>query len=144
MSPTFLLADDDIDDVELFNYALSHVDTNITCYTAFNGTQALRKLDDPAVNKPDIIFLDINMPEMNGWKCLQALKEHETHKNIPVIMYSTSSEKEDIERARKSGALCYYSKPGSFPELIRMLSVVKEHVDMNSYHNLCMAIHNVS
>jgi CheY-like chemotaxis protein len=144
MRKTFMLADDDMDDIELFSHALSEVDTSITCYTALSGTQALRKLEDPLTPKPDIIFLDINMPEMNGWKCLQALKQHEAHKDIPVIMYSTSSEKVEIERAKKFGALCYYIKPGSYPELINMLSIVKKHVETNAFDTLCEAIHRKS
>jgi CheY-like chemotaxis protein len=136
-----MLADDDIDDIELFSHALSEVDTSITCHTAFSGMQALRKLEDPSIEKPDIIFLDINMPEMNGWKCLQALKQNAAHKDIPVIMYSTSSEKIEMDRAKKFGALCYYIKPSSYPELIKMLSIVKKHVEAKSFDTLCEAIH---
>lgn len=144
MSKTFLLADDDMDDIELFSHALSEIDTSITFYTASNGRQALHKLDDPEIGRPDIIFLDINMPEMNGWKCLQALKENDTHKDIPVIMYSTSSESNDIQRARTGGALCYYVKPESYRELIDMLSIVTRHVQDNRFDNLCAAIHRRS
>src|SRR5882757_6709540 len=93
---TFLLADDDADDKTLFCEALAEIDPGIVCHTAADGKEALAILSRRQSRKPDIIFLDINMPVMDGWQCLGKLKENSEHRNIPVIMYSTSSYQRDI------------------------------------------------
>ena len=100
---TFLLADDDSDDKTLFCEALSEIDPTIVCQTASDGSEALTILSQKRIKEPSIIFLDINMPVMDGWQCLRKLKEHPDHRNIPVIMYSTSSYQRDIELALENG-----------------------------------------
>ncbi|OXA89943.1 response regulator [Flavobacterium hercynium] len=111
-----LLADDDLDDTEMFCEALALIDNNIVCECANNGSDALNKLD--ALDfKPELIFLDLNMPVMNGWDCLKTLKKDKRYHNIPVIMISTSSHKKDMEAAANLGALCYFVKPNSFKDL---------------------------
>jgi CheY-like chemotaxis protein len=54
---------------------------------------------------------------MNGWECLETLKKERRLKDIPVIMYSTSSSQVNGKRAIKSGALAFYEKPPSFLQL---------------------------
>jgi len=120
---TFLLADDDADDKTLFCEALSEIDPDIICHTASDGQQALAILSDKE-KKPNIIFLDINMPVMDGWQCLGKLKEHADHKNIPVIMYSTSSYQRDIDLALQSGAFCFFTKPSDYRELRSILKLI--------------------
>lgn len=137
-----MLADDDTDDIELFCHALQLVDKSIFCRTSHSGNQALKALSDTTLPRPDVIFLDINMPEMNGWTCLQEIKQDKGIKDIPVIMYSTTSELEDIRRARQLGALCFYTKPNSFDQLKKMLAIVKEHVEARELKTLCEAIHS--
>jgi DNA-binding response OmpR family regulator len=63
------------------------------------------------------ISLDINMPLMNGMQCLQELKRSARLKHLPVIMYSTSSYKKDMDSTRDAGAADYIVKPASFSEL---------------------------
>jgi CheY-like chemotaxis protein len=121
---TFLLADDDADDKTLFCEALSEVDPAIVCYTASDGKEALALLSKDQVKKPNIIFLDINMPIMDGWQCLGKLKENADLKNIPVIMYSTSSYQRDIDLALESGAFCFFTKPSDYRELRSILKLI--------------------
>jgi len=90
MIKNFLLVDDDKDDTVLFADALKDIDSSIKFNYAFNFSELIRGLLQNNFN-PQIIFLDINMPEMTGWQCLEILKKVEATKNIPVIMYSTSS-----------------------------------------------------
>ncbi|MBC7485318.1 MAG: response regulator [Cytophagaceae bacterium] len=61
--------------------------------------------------KPSIIFLDINMPGMNGWDCLTKLKSREKLKHIPAIMYSASSHKAEVDKAFTVDALSFFAKP---------------------------------
>lgn len=120
----FLLADDDADDKTLFCEALAEIDPAIVCHTAGDGKEALAILSKGQLKKPDIIFLDINMPVMDGWQCLGKLKEDHEHKNIPVIMYSTSSYQRDIDMALEGGAFCFFTKPSDYRELRRILRLI--------------------
>lgn len=124
MIKRFLIADDDPDDVDLFLEALSEIDTSITCASMKDGKELLNTLAHPKTESPDVIFLDINMPEMNGWECLQQLKRNSRAKDIPVIMYSTSSAQRDVQKAIDSGALAFYEKPSNYAQLKEFLDVI--------------------
>jgi CheY-like chemotaxis protein len=91
VKPRFLLIDDDTDDWELFSEALAAVDPIIVCHHATGGADAFNRLRNREFSTPDIIFLDINMPVMDGWQFLTQLKSEEALRHIPVIIYSTSS-----------------------------------------------------
>lgn len=132
----FLIVDDDTDDRELFCEALGEVLPESICYSAPNGRKAILALESGEISLPDLIFLDINMPVMNGWQCLSLLKENEAFKNIPVIVYSTSSYPEDIEKAQRLGALCFFSKPSNFKDLKQSLRLVAHHISNTSLASL--------
>lgn len=68
------MADDDTDDTEMFCEALADIDENIICHTPYNGGEALKILTE-LNEKPKLVFLDLNMPVMNGWDCLKPLKK---------------------------------------------------------------------
>ena len=104
-----LLADDDRDDTEMFCEALAEIHDTVICHSAINGHELLKKLNE-ITEKPDLIFLDLNMPIMNGWDCLKLLKENESTRDIPVIMISTSSHKKEMDVAMSLGAICYFVK----------------------------------
>ncbi|WP_149207533.1 response regulator [Flavobacterium johnsoniae] len=133
-----LLADDDRDDIEMFCEALEMVNENVICECAENGDQAWRMLNDNN-EKPQLIFLDINMPIMNGWECLKLIKKDENYQDIPVIMISTSSHKNDMETASKLGALGYFVKPNDFNDLKNMLKIITS----NEGTDLSDALHNL-
>ena len=117
------MADDDQDDTDLFCEALKGIDSGIECHFAYSGKDALQKLQGGKI-QPQVVFLDINMPEMNGWECLDSLKKEEKLRDIPVIMYSTSSMTLYGRKAIKSGAVGFYEKPGSFLQLKEFLEVI--------------------
>lgn len=119
----FLLADDDIDDREMFCSALNTIDSNIACHTVTDGREALESLHNMP-QKPQLIFLDINMPVMSGWQCLKAIKEDSRYHSIPVVVISTSSNRREIDIARDLGAVCYFTKPHQYNELIEALRVL--------------------
>lgn len=123
-----LLADDDMDDTEMFCEALADIDESIICHCAVNGSDALRILDG-LKELPSVIFLDLNMPIMNGWDCLTHLKSDSRYKDIHVIMISTSSHKNDLETASKLGAVCYFVKPNSFSDLKKVLRSITSNID---------------
>lgn len=139
MAKKILLIDDDPDDRDLFCEAIEEIASEIVCSTAPNGQKALAKLNGREIEKPDIIFLDVNMPVMNGWECLMLLQKEEAYKNIPVIMYSTSSHRKDIDNAQQFGALCFFTKPFNFTDLKKNLGIVVAHLNSNSLSSLTLS-----
>lgn len=123
-----LLADDDRDDTEMFCEALEEIDNTIICYCTINGEELLYKING-LTEKPNLIFLDLNMPIMDGWDCLKILKADKRYSDIPVIMISTSSHKEDMDAAISLGALCYFVKPNTYNELKTVLQVVTTNLE---------------
>ncbi|HEY1009192.1 MAG TPA: response regulator [Daejeonella sp.] len=113
---TILLADDDPDDRDFFKDALKSVSTELVLKTAENGIQALEILEN-SENLPDLIFLDLNMPLKNGHECLLDIKDNPKTKGIPVIIFSTSLQRETANVMYESGASRYVVKPNSFAEL---------------------------
>jgi CheY-like chemotaxis protein len=120
----FLLADDDSDDAALFCEAVTRIGPVLQCVTVENGVELFELLSrHEDTGEPDVIFLDINMPLMDGWDCLKKLK-NSNYRNIPTIMYSTSSAKRDIDMAYSLGAILFVTKPENFKELCNILQVV--------------------
>jgi CheY-like chemotaxis protein len=122
----FLLADDDADDAQIFCEALCRIATVMQCYKVENGREVFDFLSEAEtrIGKPDVIFLDINMPIMNGWECLKELRSNPNYSSIPAIMYSTSSAKRDIDLAYSLGASLFLTKPDDFRELCTILEIV--------------------
>jgi len=126
------LADDDHDDAELFSDALSRVDPTIIFHHVDNGTGVFEFLSNKAAQKPDLIFLDLNMPKMSGWQCLAQLKNNPAYKDIPVIMYTTSSHYRDTEIALDLGAHGLVTKPSEFKVLKTIIASIvgNMHLDL--------------
>jgi CheY-like chemotaxis protein len=116
-APFFLLVEDDEDDRFFFLETLRSIDPAIQSMVAINGKEALTLLNNDFFSLPDYIFLDLNMPLMNGLKCLEEIRKIPALKQIPVIIYSTTSEKEVEEKSRSSGAFSFFIKPSSQAEL---------------------------
>ncbi len=116
-----LLVDDDADDQEIFCIALKEVDTSITCVFANDGVRALEKLCSDSTFVPDNIFIDMNMPRMNGLECLAEIKKIERLKNTPVYIYSTSSDPKIIQASRELGATDFIVKPSTITALTNTL-----------------------
>ena len=115
-----LNVDDDQEDREFFCDALKEIDPSITCLVAESGTQALSLLQGH-MPLPDFIFLDINMPMMDGKQCLKKLKSVPELEPIPVIMYSTSTNTREIRESYKLGAVDFLIKPSSYDKLVNDL-----------------------
>jgi CheY-like chemotaxis protein len=117
---TVLYAEDDQDDIDLLSEAMAAIDAGIICNTVSNGREVLEYLRK-APTLPDVIFLDINMPIMNGLTCLNDLKKHPKYKHIPVVMYTTSDKELEYIDAISSGAAAFLKKPSSFDALVKYL-----------------------
>lgn len=116
-----LLIDDDADDREVFGEALQSINNTIILRTAIDGVDALEKLNGTFPQLPDLIFMDLNMPKMNGKQLLQELKNHKYFSHIPVLIYSTSTYNEDKDDTIAMGAADFIVKPNSYTELCRVI-----------------------
>ena len=116
---TILLVDDDADDIEIFNDALKQIDHTITLITAHNGQDALQILSSDILEKPDHIFLDINMPLMNGLDCLDQIR-NQYKLAIPVTIYTTSKNYLEYNRCMQLGA-DFLQKPHDYTNLMAAL-----------------------
>ncbi len=111
-----MIIDDDEDDRFAFTSALKEMLSSTECMEADSGDKALLQLRESEI-LPDFIFLDINMPRMNGYDCLKELKGDKKLQNIPVIMYSTSLTEQSIKEFRTLGASSYLIKPNDLSKL---------------------------
>ena len=127
-----LLADDDMDDCNFFKNALAalHIKTQLT--TVNDGEQLMNYLSEQDADLPDVLFLDLNMPRKNGFECLTAMKEHVVLRNLPVVVLSTLSAKDKIDKIFKIGGHVYVHKPSDFGQLKQViqnaLPIALEHI----------------
>lgn len=116
------LADDDEDDRLFFTDAFEELKINTIVNTFNNGRELLNYLNLPETILPNIIFLDLNMPILNGIECLKEIKQNDKFKEIVIAIYSTSSSDQDIEDTFVLGANIYIKKPSNFNNLKKVLS----------------------
>jgi CheY-like chemotaxis protein len=120
----YYIVDDDIDDQQYLIEALTENDRLAQCYTANNGQEAITYLESIPTPFPDVIFLDLNMPRMGGKQCLTALKLIPRLSNIPVIIYSTSSDEREIADTIQMGAAHFLVKGSNFGVLRQELTSI--------------------
>jgi len=119
-----VLAEDDNDDQEFFIEALNAAKIPSEVTTVENGKELVDILNDEAALKPDIIFIDINMPVKSGKQALAEIKSDQELKAIPAIMLSTSNHPVDIEDTFNQGANLYIQKPNSLVGFVLILKKV--------------------
>lgn len=120
-----LLVDDDADDRDFFEEALqdSGIPSNLT--TVIDGeklTDFLAEIENPP--PPDIIFMDINMPYKDGKTCLREIRKDRKFREVPIIMFSTSTHTRDIEESFNCGANLYLSKGAFFENDVHILKQI--------------------
>lgn len=115
------LADDDKDDRTLFSEALGELPITCEVVNFEDGIHLMAQLMISGTILPDIIFLDINMPLMDGVSCLKKIMENEILTAIPVVIYSTSYNKMEASNLERLGAARYLQKPNSFNQLKTLL-----------------------
>jgi CheY-like chemotaxis protein len=122
-APICLLVEDDEDDQDFFKYALKKLEIPVELVIADDGAYALQKLDDETF-MPDIIFMDLNMPRLNGLECIREIKKNPRLQNIPVYIYSTAHEYQNNIDVPSLGIKQYLEKPGDVMGLIPILKRV--------------------
>ena len=118
------LIDDDTDDHYLFSEVLKEVHPALAFSGEANSVSAVKKLQVDTDFTPSYIFLDLNMPNLNGLECLVEIKKIDRLKDVPVMIFSTSSYQKDRIEAAGLGSTQFITKPGSYKELITVLQLV--------------------
>lgn len=117
---TIFYADDDAEDQEKFAMVMRSLDPAVKLITARDGKEALVFLSNTP-NVFDAIFLDLNMPLMNGLECVRELRTIYRYKHTPIFLYSTTSEKAEIERGISAGADRVFVKSHAHDEIMDQL-----------------------
>lgn len=115
-----MMIDDDDDDRMFFLEVVHGHYPGIRCTIAENGRSAMNKLVVDQV-RPQLIFLDLNMPVMNGWEFLAEIKKHNQLAEIPVVVLSTSSDPRTVSETRALGARDFFTKPDKLKQWKSML-----------------------
>lgn len=121
---TVMVVDDDADIVDMTRLVLEGGGYRVL--QARSGVDALQLLDQA---RPDLILLDINMPEMDGWQVLRALKVDDRTQDIPVAMFSIKMEVRDRLHGLQEGAYDYITKPFSYDELLGRVRKIFDALD---------------
>ncbi len=122
------LADDDEEDSMFFKEALNEVNVEIHIEDFNNGVTLMDTLLKKKNSLPDVIYLDLNMPLMNGEECLDDIKTEPQLSKIPIIIYSTYVDDSLADILRKKGANWYLVKPNSFEKLKNLLQKSLQYI----------------
>lgn len=98
---------------------------------ARDGQQLMQLLNDDKTQLPAIIFLDLNMPRMTGFECLQEIRKSSKLNQIPVVIFSTTSQTQAIDKVYEQGANYYIRKPNTFAMLKEVIERMLE-IDWNN------------
>ena len=112
--------DDDKDDIAIFQDAVEEAGKEINLVVNFDGGSLLHLLNNPPPS-PAMVFLDWNMPGKNGDEVLSEIRATESLRNIPVLIFTTSSNAQYIDTARRLGANMYITKPNSFKDIVKII-----------------------
>lgn len=127
---TILFIEDDMIEVMKLNRTISSLQLPHQIIEAKNGEEALVRLEKKD-QLPDIIFLDLNMPKMNGIEFLKILKADEVLKYIPTIILTTSSNRRDLLECYKIGIAGYIIKPLKYEEYVEKLKSALDYWSQN-------------
>ncbi len=130
-SKPIMLVEDDFRDVTIIQKAFKEIGIENEIYHLYNGEVALEHLRNPENVKPSLIYLDLNMPKMNGFDFLETVKTDERLKMIPVVVLATSREDEDISRSFQFGAAGYVVKPVDYKQLVQAIMIFDLYWTLN-------------
>jgi CheY-like chemotaxis protein len=126
-----LLADDDPGDACLVREALARSALGSRLHVVRDGVELLaflrRAPGYTSAPRPDLILLDLNMPRMGGNETLCELKSDHELRSIPVVIFTTSTARDDIQRSYAMQASCYVAKPAELPDFVAVVKAMEDH-----------------
>lgn len=129
-SLNILLIEDDTIEVMKFNRVIKTLGLNHKIIEANNGEEALSILKDKEII-PDVIFLDLNMPKINGIEFLQILKADDYLRYIPAVILTTSNNHKDVLECYKIGIAGYVLKPLKYDDYVERVRKMLEYWSTN-------------
>lgn len=124
-----LLVEDNEGDILLTKEALNQGNIVETISVVKDGKEAIKYLEKKAPYTesvtPDLIILDINLPKMNGHEVLKNIKANDNFKQIPVVMFTTSSAEKDILESYKNYANCFITKPDEVDDFLKTITLIE-------------------
>ena len=112
LTKTVLIVEDEIDTAEMFAEMMRL--SGYEVLKSFGGKQAIKVISS---KRPDIVVLDLMMPEYSGLDVLNFMRRDPRLDHIPVVIVSARNIDEDIQNCLKAGAACYLTKPVSYEEI---------------------------
>lgn len=128
-----LIGEDDADDRFLLQAAFEENGFSETLRFADNGVDLLGMLSTPPLDEeerpvlPKFILLDLNMPKKDGREVLREIKADPALKQIPIIIFSTTSNEQEMRRCYELGANSYITKPSSFDNLLKTVASLRSY-----------------
>ena len=127
---SILLVEDNPDDVELTRIAMLDAGLSADLSVVADGMEALHFLrqEDPwgHADRPDMILLDLNLPQLDGRELLKIIKADAALCSIPVVVLTTSVDRNDVQAAYESHANSFISKPADFDQYVRALQSLRD------------------
>jgi CheY-like chemotaxis protein len=123
LKPIMLIEDDSVDAMTV-KRAMRELRITNSMIHCLNGEEGLKYLTDPETEKPFVILLDLNMPKMSGIEFLKAVKTYAELKLIPVVVLTTSKEKQDVHGSFELGAAGYMIKPVDYVKFVEVINTV--------------------
>ncbi|MQY70304.1 response regulator [bacterium] len=131
------MVDDDEDDILITRRAFERYEPKNTLYVVRDGDEALDFIyhrgdyKDKSIPAPRLIFLDINMPKMNGLEVLRRLKNDPEKRRIPVVILTTSRREQDKIESYNLGVNSYIVKPVDFTKFMEAVSTINLYWSLN-------------
>jgi len=120
-----LLVEDNEADIDLVKTGLEEAGSSIKLHVKSDGREALRFLDAQKP-RPDLVILDLNLPGANGFDILESMKSNPDLREIPVVVFSTSTASRDIRKAYGLSANSYVKKPSDLDEYDRAVGAIRQ------------------
>ena len=138
---TILLVEDDTNDIFFLQYAFETAHITNPLQVAVDGQQAIdylsgtgRYADRSRFPFPCLMLLDLKLPVKMGFDVLRWIRKQPAMQSLPVVVLTSSSEREDIDEAYRLGARSYLVKPLSVPKRLELVNLIKSYwLDFNQF-----------
>jgi len=127
-----LVAEDDTDDKNLLQAVFDECQYDVPLQFVSNGLELLQYLEQVKDNRsilhfPNFILLDLNMPKMDGRQALLEIKTDPAYRKIPIIVFSTTKNEDEINRCYELGANTYIVKPSSYKDFLITIGTITDY-----------------